>query len=142
MKRKSFLQFSAPSLLLMLALLAFPMAMTLWLSVRNCTPQLELVTVQQTGPFGPATVTTQRARVDAAGRALRDCRFVGLSYYRNILGLDKPAASDESAKPPGSRPSPAATVTTNSCAPWASRCCTRWPPHPSSWPVAWRWRWP
>ncbi len=96
MKRKSFLQFSAPSLLLMLALLAFPMAMTLWLSVRNCTPQLELVTVEQTGPFGAATVTTQRARVDASGRALQDCRFVGLSYYRNILGLDKPAADDAS----------------------------------------------
>ena len=89
MKRKSFLQFSAPSLLLMLALLAFPMFMTLWLSVRNCTPQLALVTVQQTGPFGAATVTTQRAKVDASGRALQDCGFVGLSYYRNILGLDK-----------------------------------------------------
>jgi multiple sugar transport system permease protein len=89
MKRKSFLQFSAPSLLLMLALLAFPMVMTLWLSVRNCTPQLALVTVQQTGPFGSAEVTTQRAKVDASGRAVLDCGFVGLSYYRNILGLDK-----------------------------------------------------
>ena len=97
MKRKSFLQFSAPSVLLMLALLAFPMVMTLWLSVRNCTPQLALVTVQQTGPFGAATVTTQRAKVDAAGRAVLDCRFVGLSYYRNILGLDTPAANDDAA---------------------------------------------
>ena len=88
MKRKSFLQFSAPSVLLMLALLAFPMAMTLWLSVRNCTPQLALVTVQQTGPFGATTVTTQRAKVDSSGRALQRCEFVGLSYYRNILGLD------------------------------------------------------
>jgi multiple sugar transport system permease protein len=88
MKRKSFLQFSAPSVLLMLALLAFPMAMTLWLSVRNCTPQLALVTVQQTGPFGATTVTTQRAKVDSSGRALQHCEFVGLSYYRNILGLD------------------------------------------------------
>lgn len=88
MKRKSFLQFSAPSVLLMLALLAFPMAMTLWLSVRNCTPQLALVTVQQTGPFGATTVTTQRAKVDSSGRALQQCEFMGLSYYRNILGLD------------------------------------------------------
>ncbi len=101
MKRKSFLQFSAPSLLLMMALLAFPMVMTLWLSVRNCTPQLELVTVQQTGPFGAAAVTTQRAQVDAAGRARMDCRFVGLSYYRNILGLDKPAAQDAAAPADG-----------------------------------------
>lgn len=99
MKRKSFLQFSAPSVLLMLALLAFPMLMTLWLSVRNCTPQMALVTVKQTGPFGAATVTTQRAKVDAAGRALLDCRFVGLSYYRNILGLDKPDANGDAASP-------------------------------------------
>jgi len=96
-KRKAFLQFSAPSLLLMLALLAFPMVMTLWLSVRNCTPQLALVTVQQTGPFGAATVTTQRAKVDAACRAVMDCRFVGLSYYRNILGLDKPPVRHDAA---------------------------------------------
>lgn len=99
MKRNSFLQFSAPSVLLMLALLAFPMLMTLWLSVRNCTPQMALVTVQQTGPFGGASVTTQRAKVDAAGRALLDCRFVGLSYYRNILGLDRSAASDSEPSP-------------------------------------------
>ena len=100
MKRKSFLQFSAPSLLLMLALLAFPMAMTLWMSVRNCMPQLELATVQQTGPFGTTTVTTQRARVDASGRALQDCRFVGLSYYRNALGLDQPTAGPGPAAAP------------------------------------------
>ena len=86
-------------MLLMLGLLAFPMVMTLWLSVRNCTPQMALVTVQQTGPFGAATVTTQRAKVDAAGRAVLDCRFVGLTYYRNILGLDKPDARGDAAPP-------------------------------------------
>ncbi len=110
MKRKSFLQFSAPSVLLMLALLAFPMLMTLWLSVRNCTPQLELVAVQQTGPFGATTVTTQRARVDAAGRALQNCRFAGLSYYRNILGLDKTAAGGEPAGAPATPAAPATSA--------------------------------
>jgi multiple sugar transport system permease protein len=92
MKRRSFLQFAGPSVLLMLALLALPMAMTLWLSVRNCTPVLELVTVQQTGPFGAQSVTTQRAKVDAAGRAVERCSFVGADYYRRILGLDRSAA--------------------------------------------------
>ncbi len=87
MKRKSFLQFAGPSVLLMLALLAFPLAMTLWLSVRSCNPQMELATVEQTGPFGALTVTTLRARADAAGRAVQDCRFVGLDYYRTILGV-------------------------------------------------------
>ena len=92
MKRRSFLQFAGPSVLLMLALLALPMAMTLWLSVRNCTPVLELVTVQQTGPFGAQSVTTQRARVDGAGRPVEHCSFVGADYYRRILGLDRSAA--------------------------------------------------
>ena len=36
MKTRSFLQFVAPSVLLMLALLAVPLLMTLWLSVRSC----------------------------------------------------------------------------------------------------------
>ena len=35
MKLKSFMQFTSPSVLLMLALLALPLAMTFWLSVRD-----------------------------------------------------------------------------------------------------------
>ena len=92
MKTRSFLQFVAPSVLMMLALLALPLAMTLWLSVRNCTPALELVSVQQTGPFGAQTVTTQRVRTDANGRALETCQFVGADYYRKILELEVAAA--------------------------------------------------
>lgn len=88
MKRRSFMQFAGPSVLLMLALLALPMAMTFWLSVRNCTPVLELVTVQVTGPFGAQQVTTQRAKVDADGRPVERCEFVGADYYRSILGLN------------------------------------------------------
>ena len=87
MKRRSFIQFAGPSVLLMLALLALPMAMTFWLSVRNCTPVLELVTVQQTGPFGAQEVTTRRAKVDADGKPVERCEFVGADYYRSILGL-------------------------------------------------------
>ncbi len=87
MKTRSFLQFAAPSVLLMLALLALPLAMTFWLSVRNCTPDLALVSVEQTGPFGAQTVVTQRARLDASGRAVEVCGFVGLDYYRKLLGL-------------------------------------------------------
>jgi multiple sugar transport system permease protein len=91
-KRGSFLRFAAPSVALMVLLLALPMAMTLWLSVRHCTPQLELVAVEITGPFAPQQVTTQRQKLDAAGRPLQRCGFVGLEYYRKVLGLDdKPA---------------------------------------------------
>ena len=89
MKLRSFAGFVGPSVLLMLALLALPMVMTVLLSVRNCALQMELVTVQQTGPFGAHAVTTQRAQVDASGKAVQVCRWVGLDYYRTVLGLDK-----------------------------------------------------
>ena len=102
MKGCSFVQFTAPSLLLMLGLLALPLLMTVWLSVRNCTPELVLATVQVTGPFGSQTMVTQRAKVDANGRALQTCRFVGLDYYRKLLGL----ATEGDARPAAS-PAPA-----------------------------------
>lgn len=91
MKFKSFVGFTAPSVLLMLLLLALPMLMTAWLSVRNCNFQMELVTVQQTDPFGTSAVTTQRARLDAAGQPMQSCRFVGAEYYRKVLGRDTAA---------------------------------------------------
>lgn len=87
MKTRSFIQFTAPSVALMLALLALPLVMTFWLSVRNCAPELELISVKQTGPFGAQEVTTQRARVDASGNVVEQCAFAGFDYYRKILGL-------------------------------------------------------
>jgi multiple sugar transport system permease protein len=95
MKRAAFLRFAAPSIVLMLLLLALPLVMTLWLSVRHCTPELELVTVQITGPFEPQQVVTQQQRLDAAGRPAQMCGFVGLDYYRKVLGLQ--AAPAEAA---------------------------------------------
>ena len=103
MKGRSFVQFTAPSVLLMLGLLALPLLMTFWLSVRNCTPELALATVQVTGPFGSQTMVTQRARVDANGRAVERCRFVGLDYYRKLLGL----ATEGDAKPAAAKPTAA-----------------------------------
>jgi multiple sugar transport system permease protein len=87
MKTRSFIGFTAPSVLVMLMLLALPLVMTLWLSVRSCAPDLQLVTVQQSGPFGEQAVVTQRARVDASNRAVQVCGFVGLDYYRKLLGF-------------------------------------------------------
>ena len=101
MKLRSFAGFVGPSVLLMLVLLALPMLMTVVLSVRNCVLEMELVTLQQTGPFGAHAVTTQRARVDASGQAVQTCEWVGLDYYRKVLGLEA-ASSPTPAKPPGS----------------------------------------
>ncbi len=94
MKTRSFIQFTAPSVALMLALLALPLVMTFWLSVRNCAPELELVSVKQTGPFGTQEVVTQRARVDASGNLVEQCAFAGFDYYRKILGLGTDEASN------------------------------------------------
>ena len=108
MKLRSFVGFVAPSVLLMAALLALPMLMTVLLSVRNCALQMELVTVQQTGPFGAHEVTTQRARIDANGQAVQRCGWVGFDYYRKVLGLDAaptptaaPATAATAASPQG-----------------------------------------
>jgi multiple sugar transport system permease protein len=97
MKLRSFAGFVGPSVFLMLALLALPMLMTAVLSVRNCALEMELVTVQQTGPFGAHDVTTQRAQVDATGRAVQTCQWVGLDHYRKVLGLDTAPADNTTA---------------------------------------------
>jgi multiple sugar transport system permease protein len=97
MKLRSFAGFVAPSVLLMALLLALPLALTLWLSVHNCTLQMELVTVQQTGPFGAHPVTTLRARTGPDGQALQTCSFVGADYNRAILGLETAAGASPGA---------------------------------------------
>ena len=100
MKLRSFAGFVAPSVILMLGLLALPLVMTVLLSVRNCAFELELATVQQSGPFGAHEVTTQRAKIDGQGKAVQQCRWVGLSYYRQVLGLegaDSPAKAATNA---------------------------------------------
>ncbi len=92
MKLRSFVGFVAPSVVLMVLLLALPLAITAALSLRNCTLELELVTVQQSGPFGTHDVTTQRARLDRSGHTVEHCRWVGMANYRNVLGM-APASS-------------------------------------------------
>jgi multiple sugar transport system permease protein len=87
MKTKSFLQFVGPTVALMLLLLAVPMATTFYLSVRNCSLQMEMVTIEESTPFGKQESTVQRAKLDSSGRAIQACGFVGLDYYRKVLGI-------------------------------------------------------
>jgi multiple sugar transport system permease protein len=88
MKTRSFLKFVAPSVVLMLALMALPLAITFYLSVRNCALEMETVTQQESGPFGTQDVVTQRAKVDAQGKAVQRCEYVGSTYFRKVLGID------------------------------------------------------
>lgn len=104
MKTRSFLQFVSPSVLLMLLLLAAPLLTTFYLSVRNCALEMEMVMVEESTPFGKKETATQRAKVGADGRPLRSCQFVGLDYYRKVLGLDADNAMAEPAPDTGATP--------------------------------------
>ena len=79
-----------------------PLAVTFYLSVRNCTFDMETVTIQQSGPFGSTESTTQRARVDADGKPIQNCRFVGTAYFKSVLGLtgESGQASSATQEPP------------------------------------------
>jgi multiple sugar transport system permease protein len=96
----TFLRFVGPSAALMLLLLALPLAVTFYLSVRSCALQMEVVTVTESSPFGTKEVVTQRAVLGPDGRALSVCRFVGLEYFRKVLGLDAAAVQAGSSAPP------------------------------------------
>ena len=97
MKLRTFIQFVAPSVTLMIALMAVPLAITFYLSMSNCAMELELVTVQQSGPFGTQEVVTQLAKVGTDGKALQVCEFVGGEYYRKVLGFDAGSAEKTAA---------------------------------------------
>ena len=88
MKTKSFLQFVGPSVVMMMLLLAAPLVITFYMSVRNCAMEMEMVKIEESSPFGKKETITQRAKLDPSGRALQTCNFVGLDYYRKVLGLD------------------------------------------------------
>ena len=99
MKTRTFLRFVAPSVAMMLALMALPLAITFYLSVHNCALEMETVTQQQSGPFGTQEVVTQRAKIGSDGKAVQQCGYVGLDYFRKVLGLDggTSAAPDQPA---------------------------------------------
>ena len=99
MKTKSFLQFVGPSVVLMVLLLAVPLATTFYLSVRNCAMEMELVKVEESTPFGIKETLTQQAKLDISGKAIQNCGFVGLSYYKKVLGLDKSVESATMEQP-------------------------------------------
>ena len=84
----------------MLLLLAAPLLITLYLSVRNCALEMELVKVEESTPFGKTETLTQRARLDAAGRAIERCGFVGLDYYRKVLGIEAGAQAESAQQQP------------------------------------------
>lgn len=92
MKLNTFIRFVGPSVGLMVLLMALPLVVTFYLSVRNCALDMEVVTVQETTPFGTQEVVTQRAKLDAKGNAIQVCGFVGLDYFKKVLGVHSDAS--------------------------------------------------
>ena len=73
---------------MMFTLMALPLCITLYLSMRNCTLSMEMVTQIQSGPFGTEEVVSQQAKIGADGKAIESCKYVGFQYFRGVLGLD------------------------------------------------------
>ena len=88
MKTRTFFQFAGPSMAMMFTLMALPLCITLYLSMRNCTLTMEMVTQTQSGPFGTEEVVSQQAKIGADGKAIESCKYVGFQYFRGVLGLD------------------------------------------------------
>ena len=99
MKTKSFLQFVGPSVAMMVLLLAVPLVTTFYLSVNNCALEMEMVKIEESSPFGVKETFTQRAKMDANGQAIKTCKYVGLEYYRKVLGLDKSPDAEAGPQP-------------------------------------------
>ena len=84
----------------MLVLMAAPLVLTAYLSVRNCSLQMELVKAQESTPFGTQEILSYQAKLGADGHALQTCEFVGLDYYRKVLGINNEKASATQSKQP------------------------------------------
>jgi multiple sugar transport system permease protein len=100
MTARHFFQFISPSLTLMLVLMAAPLFLTGYLSVRNCSLQMELVKANESTPFGTQEILSHQAKIGSDGKAVQNCQFVGLDYYKKVLGLNDDPASKAKSKQP------------------------------------------
>jgi ABC-type sugar transport system permease subunit len=61
---------------------------------------MELVKAQESTPFGSHEILSHQAKLDTAGNALQSCKFVGLEYYKKVLGLTDGGDPDAAASQP------------------------------------------
>jgi multiple sugar transport system permease protein len=92
MKPRTFIAFVAPSIVLMLAFIAFPLASVFLQSFQNTRPVFKETMVEKCTPGFPMPRCVQEtvlvAERDAAGRALVRTENVGLENYRQVLRTD------------------------------------------------------
>jgi multiple sugar transport system permease protein len=99
MNLSTFFRFVSPSVALMLVLLAAPLFLTAYLSVRNCSLEMELVKASESTPFGVQEILAHQAKIGTNGKAVQNCKFVGLEYYQKILGLHDTPTTTKSKQP-------------------------------------------
>jgi multiple sugar transport system permease protein len=89
----------------MFTLLAMPLLVTFYLSVRNCAVEMDMIKVQTSGPFGVTETVTSQAKLDSLGQPVQSCKFVGLAYFKSVLGLSQtsPNEGPDAASNPSNR---------------------------------------
>lgn len=85
MRRRTFIAFVAPSLVVMAALIALPLVSVFAQSFFVTTEVMQTVVQKNCDPFGCKTEEVLTPVVDAAGNIVRETRWVGFDNYRALL---------------------------------------------------------
>jgi multiple sugar transport system permease protein len=89
MRARTFAWFIAPSVVMMLVFIAFPLVSVFWQSFTLTQPQTQAVTVETCTPgFTGQTCTTEtkiQPVLGEDGRVIQETRFVGWQNYANVL---------------------------------------------------------
>ncbi|WP_460452487.1 carbohydrate ABC transporter permease [Alsobacter sp. SYSU BS001988] len=89
MKKRTFLAFAAPSMLMMVIFIALPLVSVFWQSFHNTQRVFREVTVETCTPGFTRQICKQETRseavLDETGKPLTQTSFVGLESYRLVL---------------------------------------------------------
>ncbi len=89
MRARTFVWFIAPSLVMMLVFIAFPLVSVFWQSFTLTQPVTQSVTVETCTPGFTAQTCVEETKMqpvlDDSGRAVTETRFVGWQNYANVL---------------------------------------------------------
>jgi multiple sugar transport system permease protein len=89
MRARTFAWFIAPSLVMMLVFIAFPLVSVFWQSFTLTQPVTEAVTVETCTPGFTGQTCVQETKIqpvlDESGKAVTETRFVGWQNYANVL---------------------------------------------------------
>jgi multiple sugar transport system permease protein len=93
MKTKPFLLFVGPSIVMMLVFIAGPLITVFVQSFQQTQNAFETVEQEKCDPFGCKTTTVTIPKLNEAGRAIKETRWVGLENYRTLLDWERVKAA-------------------------------------------------